>query len=1017
MYKFNYNMSVNRGRMRLLALISILNFTLILGQTPNFTTTEYKKALWMTTRMYGGQRSGTNNWLLSNHLPSGVAEKFRGTAFLEDQDTDGYDLSGGWHDCGDHVKFGHTEFYSGYMLLKGYAEFPTGYDDRYAYDYAGYKAAGSWSFEGNGHAPNGIPDVLDEVKHATDFFIKCARNSTTFYYQVGQGGPDHMQWVTATKMQTLSKANGGQTRTVYKNPADASMPSFCGATLALMARLYKKYDPAYAATCLQHAKYAYDYAKAHPGVAGTGDGGFYSASNNWKDDFVDLCAELFWATGQSNYKTEAQSYTFSAASGQGKDVYFNNSFDYSDNGDIAIYNLAKLGSTSAASVFRTIVSDNYLKKTQADGQYSGGNTSWGPLRYNGNTALMVALDAKLNGTQTNTLKYIYDNIDYVLGKNASNQSFVVGFGAKSPKFPHHRNIYLRDDNPTDANKALMVIPAKNAQFGGMIGGTRNVSNYTDVNPNEYTFSEGGIDYNAGLVGALAYINSLLSPVDTTKFGANYPVPTLGADQSLCGVSNIVLRANIPTDGKKTFTWLNGTTVLVNASTSQNTYSATAAGTYTCRVDSAGKWQTEDAVVISASLPTPNLGPDKVICDTTIYTLNARATGTNYTYSWRYAAEGTTASLATISGQTSQTLTNVRSTGLYRVTLSASGCTSTTDDVVVTSKLPTAVDGCAKTSGPVMLSITNTSGTSYAWFAAPTGGTALGTGITFTTPTISSATTYFVENTGTVNSNVGPTAMLAGTNSDWGVNTGLQMQFTANANFEIQSLKIPMNIYNAGNIAVTLEVLDGSGNAFTPLKTFTSNVTAVTTADNGKLVTYNFTGFNVLSSWGSSLRLRVSKLTDGTSSSTTPPGSPIWTNANSAVAYPFTVTNVVSITGSTGAAGNLYAYFYDWKISTGSNCSRLPVLASIDPACTTLTDLNENLENTEVGIYPNPSNGIFNINTAKAFESATVTDSYGKVLVDLKGDSKIDISESPSGIYFLKVVYSQGVSKVYKLVRN
>ena len=171
--------TLNKILLSLLSLVALPS--LLFAQ--NFSSAEYKKALWMTTRMYGGQRSGANNWLVSNHLPSGVDASLKGMSFIKDQDTDGYDLSGGWHDCGDHVKFGQTEYYSAYMLLKAYYEFPTGYDDYYSQDYKGYTNANDWSWEGAKHDPNGIPDIIDEVKHATDYFIKCAKNSTTFYYQ------------------------------------------------------------------------------------------------------------------------------------------------------------------------------------------------------------------------------------------------------------------------------------------------------------------------------------------------------------------------------------------------------------------------------------------------------------------------------------------------------------------------------------------------------------------------------------------------------------------------------------------------------------------------------------------------------------------------------------------------------------------------------------------------------------------------------------------------------------------
>lgn len=999
--------------MKIVALASIFGLTLGSAQTPYFTNTEYKKALWMTTRFYGGQRSGENNWLLANHLPSGVDASFKGKAFIGDKDTDGYDLSGGWHDCGDHVKFGQTEFYSGYMLLKGFAEFPAGYDDRYSHDYAGYKASNKWNFEDNGHDPNGIPDVLDEVKHATDFFIKCTRSSTIFYYQVGQGDPDHAQWVTAVKMQTLPQAQGGQTRVVYKNPNDASMPSFCGATLALMARLYKKYDPAYAKTCLEHAVYAYNYAKAHPGVAGTGDGGFYSANDNWKDDFVDLCAELYWATGDVKYKTEAQSYTFSAAAGQGKDVFGKAyGFDYSNNGDIAIYNLALLGDANAATAFRSLVTQFYLNNTQADGQFKDGNVSWGPLRYNANSAMMVALDAKLNGKQTNTMKFIYDNIDYVLGKNASNLSFVVGFGAKSAKYPHHRNVYLRDDNPTDAIKRTFTIPAKNAQFGLLVGGTRTPGSFND-DLVSYTHTEGGIDYNACLVGALAYINAQLAPVDTNKFG-NHPTPALGAAQSLCGVSSIVLDSKVPADGKKTFTWLNGTTILVNASTTQNKYTVTTAGTYTCRIDSANKWQTEASVAISSTIPAPALGADKNICDTASFTLDNKVTGAVYTYEWWYAASGNTVDLAEVNSQTSKAWTDVRKAGLYKTVVKASGCADVVDEVLITSSLPTPVDGCAPTAGASQTISISTPGLgtgTYDWYDAAKEGTKVGTGTSITVSPAATKT-YYVQDASAVSGSVGPKTALAGA-QNWGFNTGNHLKFTINNTVSINSIKLLAGYY-ASSGTITVEVLDANGNPLSPVRKFTSN--PITFAQNSSavgLVTFTFSNFTIDKAWGSNLRLRLSEKSSSLNM------DPYWNNTGATYPYKSIPSDILTLTGTSGgdADANDYMYFYDIQFSAGTVCARLPVLAKVDASCT-ITEVQEKDLEGGVSIFPNPSADVFLIELPKQVDKVLMINMYGKTIAEQANfqSGRFNLQQEASGVYLLKVI-DDNTQKTYKLVKQ
>jgi hypothetical protein len=62
----------------------------------------------------------------------------------------------------------------------------------------------------------------------------------------------------------------------------------------------------------------------------------------------------------------------------------------------------------------------------------------------------------------------------------------------------------------------MEIPERNKFFGYIVGGSWTSDNYKD-SIRKYEFTEGGLDYNAGLVGALGYIVSKLDPADTSNF--------------------------------------------------------------------------------------------------------------------------------------------------------------------------------------------------------------------------------------------------------------------------------------------------------------------------------------------------------------------------------------------------------------------------------------------------------------------------------------------------------------------
>ncbi len=951
-----------------------------------FTAGDYEKALWMTTRFYGGQRSGEHNWLLHNHLPEGVPAHLKGTAFIGDNDN-GYDLSGGWHDCGDHVKFGQTEFYSAYMLLKGFAEFPQGYDDYYDYEYTGYANSGKWNWEDNTHSPNGIPDILDEVKHATDYFIKCARNSNTFYFQVGQGGPDHQKWVTAVKMQTLPKGDGGQPREAYKNPNDASMPSFCGATLALMSRVYRKYDPAYADLCLQHARYAYDYAKAHPGVAGTGDGGFYSANDNWKDDYATMCAELYWATGTESYKTEALGFSISAQPGQQADIYGKSEWvDYANNGEIAIYNLALLGKSNAKTIYNQCVA-NILARTQADGQFNGGSAGWGPLRYNANTAFHVALWQKLNGTDNTVHKFIYDNIDYILGKNSQNLSFIVGFGSNHAKAPHHRNVYLRDDNPGDGAKNSMQIPAKNRQFGFMAGGSRNPSTYQD-NVNYYQHTEGGIDYNACLVGALAYIRSVLAPVDTNQFGNT--APKLGPDISICGKGSIELDSEVPVDGVKKFTWLKDDVVIHPASTSKNKITITSAGKYTCILDSLGEWSTQASVNVLGVLPDVDLGDDIELCNPATTILSADISGQEISYEWKHNGE-------VIASSTGNSHT-VYQAGTYSLTISASGCPSKSDEITVSApRLVNVNHAVLCESGTATLTVVDEGGP-YEWYATESSSSTLATGKTYK-PQISASTIFYVQDAGSISVTAGPKAS-AHTLSTPSNNGNIGVLFTAEKAFNITGLTVLPFIYscnssNPEQVSVTFTLKkDG-----TTIGSYSTHGLACEGVQNGapfKPYVLTFTEPVVVSAPGNY--------------ELTPSGGNqiAWSESGANYAQ-YGVEGIINITNDTRTdKPSSFPAIFDIQIQSGSGCARTPVLATIDPNdpdCSPITSIwSASTSSKSLLVYPNPSSGNFYLQyeQAEASDKIRIYNELG-ILVDefIPARERSSFGQSlQSGLYHL-----------------
>jgi hypothetical protein len=947
----NFNILLMFVRHSILAAISVIaaGFLPSLMAQGSFTPAEYREALWMTTRMYGGQRSGEGpNWLTVGHkvdpqtpelASKGLVEsKLQvGKCFTDDADGN-YSLAGGWVDCGDHVKFGQTMFYAAYMLSFAYSEFPTGFDDLYSWDYEGYIASNDFSISGG--KPNGIPDLLDELKYQTDFLIRCARNATTFYSQVGDGGPDHKNWVTSVAMAALSNSEGGQAdgpRLIVKNPNDCAMPALAAAALANMSRLYRKYDADYAALCLIHAEYARAYAESKKGST-VGAAPFYSAKPDWADNFAIMYAELYRATNNNTYRTEALKYAPNPDGTSASDKIRNHNWTlcYNNIDDVAAYLLAGLGSADSKALLETLVA-GYIRDAGLDKVFRRGPT-WGILRYTASQAFSAALLSKLNG-ETTVNEYTKATIDFIMGKNTGNLSYIVGFGQKHVQRPHHRNYYLNDDITQDKDK--FPVPEKNRFHGYMLGGNLNPANFNDVTT-DYESTEGGIDYNAGLVASLAYIASIIAPIDTAMFGK--PTPVLGPELTLCGTGSATITATVNLSNLKpgesvTYKWYKGAaTTPFEQGDTKTSVTVTTADTYRCDlVEKSGAWTTSGSVVVSASLPAVSLGDDVELCEITSKILDAGITGTGISYAWKKDA-------ATIAGATGRTYT-AYTAGTYSVTVSAAGCTSKTDEVKITSLLPVVNHDTICAAGAASLSVA-TPGT-YNWYDVPTAGTILSDANTYS-PTISASKTYYVQDASSIAGSVGPNPATYTGGGNGNANGEIEMRFEAVGNYAITNLYIPYILYNAGESAkkASFEIVDDATGAVVSTQATVTGalVSGSYSAQGAYLIKF---AVNLQVTGGTVASPKVLRLRFATTTPANDNNVYVYQDGSGPLAFPYG-SGPLKIIG-TRANGNLttnkYAHFVKIDYLAGSSCARTPVLAVIDannPNCGSANTVTQNI---------------------------------------------------------------------------
>jgi len=391
----------------------------------------------------------------------------RGPCHTTDGKDVGIDVTGGYHDAGDHVKFGLPQAYAASVLGWSLYEFKDAFD-----------------------ASNNTEKMLGQLKYVTDYFLKSHPNPDTFYYQVGEGTEDHNYW-GAPELQT------GDRPTLYVANADNPASDICGETsaaLALMYLNYKDIDDGYAAECLKAAKEIYAIGRAKPSI---GTFQHFYQSTSPADDMAWGGAWLYEATKDEKYLTDAKSFALEMNSRQ-EDPLKNKWTMCWDNMYLAAH--VKLAELTGDAQFKRSVEFNLDHWFNNVFKTPGGLyvlDYWGVLRYAAAECMIAQIYYKQNPDKR-YLDFAKSQIDYILGKNPANMSYEIGFGTRWSKYVHHRAAQGGQGYADNADKT----PAKYVILGALIGGPDKTDTFKE-DVNEYQYTEVAIDYNAGFVGALA----------------------------------------------------------------------------------------------------------------------------------------------------------------------------------------------------------------------------------------------------------------------------------------------------------------------------------------------------------------------------------------------------------------------------------------------------------------------------------------------------------------------------------
>lgn len=436
----------------------------------------YGEALQKSIWFYDAQRSGK--------LPADNRVSWRGDSALRDGSDVGLDLSGGFYDAGDHVKFGLPFAFSMTTLAWGALE------NRQSYQDSGQLAR-----------------LKANLKWGTDWIIKAHPSPNVVYGQVGTGGPDHNWWGPAEVMPMA--------RPAYRVDTSCPGSDLAGEYAAAMASaslVFADSDPSYAATLVTHAKQLYGFADTYRGKYSsciTDASSFYNSWSGYQDELVWGAIWLHRATGDAAYLAKAETeYGKLATEPQSTERSYRWTLAWDDKSYGAYVLLAQLTGKQAYITDANRWLDFWT--TGYNGQrvrYSPGGQAvldtWGSLRYAANTAFAALVYSDWLGARDPARAKTYHDFgvrqtNYALGDNPRNSSYMVGFGANPPRNPHHRTAHGSwSDNIQEPATSRHVL------YGALVGGPgTNNDAYVDSRT-DYVANEVALDYNAAFTGALA----------------------------------------------------------------------------------------------------------------------------------------------------------------------------------------------------------------------------------------------------------------------------------------------------------------------------------------------------------------------------------------------------------------------------------------------------------------------------------------------------------------------------------
>ncbi|KAI0921378.1 hypothetical protein AcW2_006371 [Taiwanofungus camphoratus] len=513
------------------------------AQQSNLSTGSGVNVQWSTLLgnllyFYEEQRSGK--------LPSTNRVSWRNDSALGDGQDVGLDLTGGYYDAGDYIKYTFPLSFSLMSICWGAMDNGRGYD-----------------------LANQTTYLDDMLRWGLDWLVKAHPSPNTLFVQVGAADLDNTYWggdqdiPTPRPSYQINNTSPGTDAAAQASAAFAA----CSALYSNHSLASSSSSPAslqntsYASTLLTHAQQLYEFATNATGGERTYQTSVPAvseayASSGYGDDLA--IAALFLALASlpsdstnSSSPSSASAYYADAESAYsrfnlgtqmvpGQEQVFN--WDSKTPGAVVlgaqitqVYPNVIGPGNMTLNKWQTVAENYFDGIVNATGR--GFLTSGGLLYYPGdsdeeslnpalNAAMLMARYASTgvasNQTKANVyLSFAKGQLNYILGKNPMTVPYVVGQHPNSPQNPH--SALATGASPADIDN-INTVPAHEAYvlYGGVVGGPDAHDRFWDLR-GDWAQGEVALDYNAPLLtlAAFSVMNTTADPYYTSLQPGSY----------------------------------------------------------------------------------------------------------------------------------------------------------------------------------------------------------------------------------------------------------------------------------------------------------------------------------------------------------------------------------------------------------------------------------------------------------------------------------------------------------------